>query len=207
MWRRFEPIEIKELDARTGRFAGWGAIVGSEDDGGDTIKRGSMKKWLKRHKPKIYLMHDTPVGVLDVAEEKDHGLWVEGQPDESRDGLDAREKLKSKALDALSIGYRTVKAKDTGRFKRDLLEIDVFHVGLVPYGMHPGSVITAVKALDLEGIKTIRELESLLRDAGHSRKTATMLCSPGFIANLHQGEPDDLATLVGAIRAATATLT
>lgn len=205
--RRFTPIEIKELDERTGSFAGWGSIFDTKDDGGDTVRRGAFKKSLKQRMPKIYLMHDTPVGVMTKAEERDKGLWVEGQPDESRDGLDAREKLKSGALDALSIGFRTVKAKETGRFERDLLELSLYHVGLVPYGMHDQAIITQVKALDLEGIKTIRELEHVLRDAGMPKKTREILCSPGYIASLHQGEPDDVATLVGAIKAATATLT
>ena len=159
------PIEIKETTVRGG-FAGWGAVFDTEDEGGDTIRPGAFRASLSKRMPKIYLEHATSVGVLEVAEERDRGLWVEGMPDDSTDGMDARAKIKSGALDSLSIGYRTVKAAETGRFKRDLLEVDLFHVGLVPFGMHPDAVITSVKAFDLERITTIRELERTLRDAG-----------------------------------------
>jgi HK97 family phage prohead protease len=196
-------VEIKEVGPK-GEFAGWGAILDSEDDGGDTIKPGSMRKWLRSRTPKIYLEHTTSVGVYDVAEERQKGLWVEGQPDESRDGLDARAKVISGALDALSIGYVTKKAKETGRFKRDLLEIEVHHVGLVAFGMHPGAVVTSVKQLDLERITTVRDLERILRDAGFSHKAARTFCSPSYIASLAQGDPvEGAAEVVEAIKAST----
>jgi len=196
-------VEIKEIGQR-GEFAGWGAIFETEDHGGDTIRRGAFVESLKRRMPKIYLEHATSVGVLSVAEERDRGLWVEGVPDESRDGLDARAKIRSRALDSLSIGYHTVKSKETGRLKRDLIEVDLYHVGLVPFGMHEDAVITSVKALDLERITTIRELERTLRDAGFTRKAAEMFCSPGYIASLTQGDPDDdLAELAAALTTAT----
>jgi HK97 family phage prohead protease len=196
-------IEIKETGPR-GEFAGWGTETDVEDDGGDTIRTGAFRKSLRKRRPKIYLMHETPIGKFDVAEEKAKGLWVEGQPDESRDGLDARAKLIAGALDALSIGYRTVKAKETGRFKRDLLEIDLFHVGLVPFGMQPGALVTSVKALDLERVTTVRELERILRDAGFTKKAAETFCAPDYIAKLKRGEPvDGAADFVAAIRAAT----
>lgn len=205
-YKRSIQIEIKEIGPK-GEFAGWGAISEIEDDGGDTIRNGSMKKSLRKRTPKIYLGHETSVGVYEVAEEKDNGLWVEGFPDESRDGLDAREKIKSRALDSLSIGFRTVKAKETGRFKRDLLEIDIFHVGIVAFGMHDQAIITSVKALDVEGFSTIREFERALRDAGFSRKAAEIACAPGFIAKLTQGEPDeDTAELVEVFKASASHL-
>ena len=204
---RFAPIEIKEIDARTGAFAGWGSIFDVEDDGGDTVRAGAFEKSLRVRMPKIYLMHDASIGVLDVAVEKAKGLWVEGRPDESRDGLDAREKLKSGALDSLSIGFRTVAAKETGRFKRDLLEVKLYHVGLVPFGMNEDAVVTAVKALDVEAITNIRDLERLLRDAGLSRKAARIVCSPGYLANLTQRDADEgVAELVDAIKAYTKTI-
>ncbi len=206
---KWADIEFKAEDVTpTGAFAGWGAITGTEDFGGDTILPGAMKKSLKRMQPKIYLEHHSSVGVYDVAEEKGKGLWVEGFPDESRDGLDARAKVISGALDRLSVGYETVKAKETGRFKRDLLEIKVFHVGLVPFGMHDDARITAVKARDIEGITTIRDLERLLRDAGISIKAARMVCAPGFVASLQQRDSvdDDVAEVLEAIKAATDTI-
>lgn len=205
--RHCVPIEIKEIDSRTGAFAGWGSIFDVKDDGGDTVRKGAFEKSLRLRKPKIYLMHESSVGVLDVAVEKPKGLWVEGQPDESRGGLDARENLKSGALDSMSIGYATVTAKETARFERDLLEVKLFHVGLVPFGMNEEAVVTAVKALDLNAVTTIRELEHALRDAGLSRKHAETLCAPGYIAKLSQGDPDEsVAELVKAIKAGTTTL-
>lgn len=197
-------IEVKEVDSRTGAFAGWGSVFDVKDDGGDTVRPGAFKASLEKRMPKIYLEHHTSVGVFTVAEERDRGLWVEGLPDESRDGLDAREKIKSRALDGLSIGFIPVTVKETGRFERDLIEIDLFHVGLVPFGMNDQAVITQVKARDLASVATIRDLERLLRDAGFSIKAAERICSPGFIAELKRGEPvDGMAELVAAMDAST----
>lgn len=200
------PLEIKELDDE-GRFEGWGAVFGEEDMAGDTIVRGAFKKSLAKRMPKIYLGHDTSVGVYDVASEKRKGLWVEGQPDESPDGLSARIKLKSGALDSLSIGYRTVTEKAKPGFRRDVIEADLFHVGIVPFGLHEGAVVTSVKALDLESVETIRELERALRDVGLSEKTAKTLCSVEFHAKLAQRDAvDGAAELVAALDNATATI-
>jgi HK97 family phage prohead protease len=200
--RRMAALEIKQLNAVSGKFAGWASVFDIEDDGGDTVRRGAFASSLKKRKPKIYLEHTTSVGVFEVAEEREKGLWVEGQPDESPDGLTARAKLKSGALDALSIGFRTITAKETGQFKRDLLEVDLFHVGLVPFGMLDEAVVTSVKSLN--GVTELRELEQILRDAGLSKQFAQALCSPGYIASLKRGEPDDdVAQLVASITAGT----
>ena len=197
-----QSIEIKELNPHTGEFAGWASVFDTEDAGGDTVRRGAFIASLEKRMPKIYLEHETSVGMLALAEERDKGLWVEGQPDESSDGLNARAKLKSGALDALSIGFRTLTQKETGRFKRDLLEIDLYHVGIVAFGMHEEALVTSVKSLD--GVTDIRALEKILRDAGFSRKAAQRLCSPGYIANLTQGDPDDdAAQLVASLQAGT----
>lgn len=197
------PLEIKEL-SDDGRFEGWGAVFNEEDDGGDTLIRGLFKKSLAKRRPKIYLGHETSVGVYDVAIEKKYGLWVEGQPDESTDGLTARTKLQSGALDSLSIGFRTVTEKAKPGFRRDVIEAQLYHVGIVPFGMHEGAVVTSVKALDLEGVETIRELERALRDVGLSEKTAKTLCSVEFHAKLAQrdvvdGSAELIATLENAI--------
>lgn len=200
-------LEVKEIDERDGSFEGWAAEFDVEDDGGDTIKRGAFKKSLAVRMPKLYLEHMTSVGVLNEATEKKKGLWVAGKPDDSPDGLAARAKLKSGALDALSIGYRTVTAKETGAFKRDLIEVKLFHVGIVPFGMQPGAVVTSVKALDLEDVHHVRDLEVLLREAGFSRKAAKMLCSTEYIAKLTQSDSDEgAAKLAAALERAAATL-
>lgn len=199
------PIEIKEVSA-TGCFEGWASVFDVEDAGGDTVKRGAFVRSLKSRTPKIYLEHNTSVGVMQVAEEREKGLWVAGQPDDSPDGLAARAKLKSRALDALSIGYNVANggSKETGRFKRDLLDVDLFHVGLVPFGMNEEAVITTVKALDLEGITTLREVERTLRDAGFSQKEAKYLLS---IAKSTQRDSDEAtAELAEAIETAASHL-
>lgn len=199
------PLEIKELDDE-GRFEGWGAVFGEEDEGGDTLVRGLFKKSLVKRKPKIYLEHHSSIGVYDVAVEKKYGLWVEGQPDESPDGLTARMKLKSGALDSLSVGFRTITEKAKPGYRRDVIEANLYHVGIVPFGLNEGAVVTAVKSLDLDKIDNVRELEHALRDVGLSQDTAKKLCSVEFLASLKQRDVVDgvagwAATIESAVKA------
>jgi len=91
-------------------------------------------------------------------------------------GMEAYALLKNGALDGMSIGYRTIAASDEadGRV-RALEEVELFEISLVTFPMNERATVTGVKS-----IKTIREFEKALRDAGFSQREAKAVAAEGF---------------------------
>lgn len=185
-------------DAADGTFSGYGAVFGNVDHGGDVIAKGAFKKslaqWKARKKsPKMLLQHGgafsdgmLPIGVWTSMEEDDYGLKVEGRLyglDTDRGKL-VYEGLKTGALDGLSIGYRAVDfryGKGPDEARRTIKEAELFEVSVVLFGMNDKALIASVKSAD--NIKTIREFEDFLRDAGgFSNAAAKAIASGGFKA-------------------------
>ncbi len=82
---------------------------------------------------------DRPVGVWDEIVEDARGLWVRGRIlDITPQGRMCAALVRAGAMDGLSIGFRTVKARpdDTGRL-RVLTEVDLWEVSVVTFPMLP----------------------------------------------------------------------
>jgi hypothetical protein len=91
-------------------------------------------------------------------------------------GREAMALLRAGAIDSMSIGYRTIEAvpEADGRVRK-LTEVDLYEISLVTFPMLPDAKVTAVKS-----IKTIREFERALRDAGFSQTEAKAIAADGF---------------------------
>jgi hypothetical protein len=91
-------------------------------------------------------------------------------------GREAIALLKADAIDGMSIGYRTVESiPEAGGRVRKLTEVELHEISIVTHPMLPSATVTAIKS-----IKTEREFEAFLRDAGYSRKEATAIALHGF---------------------------
>lgn len=131
-----ESIAIDE----DGRFAGYASVFGKPDEGGDIVMPGAFRKSLQlrgRHRVKMLFQHDPkePVGTWEAIREDIYGLWVEGRlvPEVPRaDAL--RRLIARRAVDGLSIGFRTVKATRE-RHNRRLWEIDLWEISIVTFPM------------------------------------------------------------------------
>lgn len=175
-------FELKKEPDEDGRFEGYASVFGVVDQGMDIVERGAFRKSLgSGRKVKMLWQHDVnqPIGVWDEIAEDERGLYVKGRL--SKDvakGREAMALLRMGALDSMSIGYRTVEAvpESNGRVRK-LMELDLFEVSLVTFPMNEAATITDVKS-----IKTEREFEAFLRDAGYSRKEAAALTLHGFKA-------------------------
>ncbi|WP_226018163.1 HK97 family phage prohead protease [Novosphingobium sp. FKTRR1] len=123
------------------RFAGYAAVFGKRDSGGDTILPGAFAGTLAARKAQgtplpLYWQHrpDQQIGWVDLAEEDAHGLRVIATLDQPQ-GPAARA-LARGAVDGLSFGYRV---RDGQRHSggRDLAAVDLFEVSLVTRPMQP----------------------------------------------------------------------
>ncbi|WP_375597971.1 HK97 family phage prohead protease [Devosia sp. Naph2] len=150
------------IDAE-GRFAGYASVFNRLDSGGDIVLPGAFAKSLAKRRGRIRLLfqHDPkePVGAWESMGEDNHGLFVTGRLVPGVPRSDAlRRLIENRALDGLSIGFRTVKAsrRDGNRL---LHEIDLYEVSIVTFPMMEdariASPLTAGAAI-AAATKTIR---------------------------------------------------
>ena len=156
-----QPIPI---DAE-GRFAGYASVFGEVDDGGDIVMPGAFRKSLGlrgRHRVKMLFQHDPkePVGTWDKVAEDGFGLWVEGRLVGEVPRADAlRRLIERRAVDGLSIGFRTVKAvREAGSGHRRLSEIDLWEISIVTFPMMDAARITGT---DRDG-RLVRSLDAAI---------------------------------------------
>lgn len=126
------------------RISGYASIFGILDDSRDIVLPGAFARSLARRGPgsiRMLFQHDPsqPIGTWNVVREEQRGLYVEGwlAPGSAR-AAEIASLLRAGAIDGLSIGFRTLKAKsDRARKTRQLVEIDLWEVSIVTFPMQP----------------------------------------------------------------------
>jgi HK97 family phage prohead protease len=223
------PFEVKfdAADKPAGYFEGYGAVFGNIDSYGDVIEPGAFaKSLLERQRagrplPPMRAMHGKakwglqPIGKWQVMAEDKNGLHVAGQIAnmDLESGKEVYGLLKDDVLSGLSVGYKVAAngAKmgpgRAGEPRRYLRALDLAEVSLVDDPANPLSnayvVKSAASASPADEIKTIRDFEDFLRDAGFSRAAAKSIAVGGFKA---QPDPRDEADIGEHIRARFAAL-
>ena len=210
---KFQRIALEDV-AADGTFEGYASLFGVPDQGGDIVEPGAFAASLKRRPARdvrLLFQHDPsePIGLWTTLREDARGLFVQGRlmPEVSR-GAEVLALMRAGAVDGLSIGYRTVRARrDAARGLRILTEIDLWEVSIVTFPMLPDARISGVKSRPT----TQRDLERWLRrDAGLSRADAAALLAGGWKAlraRRDVGTEPDTASTLAAIRRATELLT
>jgi phage head maturation protease len=118
--------------------------------------------------------------------EDHHGLHVKGRllVDDVAKAREVYALIKAGAVNGLSIGYRPlVEEFDRTTEVNRLKEVDLWETSLVVFPANEAAVVTS--------IKTIREFETFLREAGWSRAEAKHIASAGF-AQREAGNMDRL---------------
>jgi uncharacterized protein len=135
-----------------GTFEGYASLFGVVDLGRDRVVPGAFRDCLSRKAPrgiKLLWQHDPahPLGVWDEIIEDGRGLRVRGQLDLSvSKAREVHALMRSGAVDGLSIGFRTERArKDAATGIRNLEKLDLWEVSIVTFPMLPGARVSAVK--------------------------------------------------------------
>jgi hypothetical protein len=126
------------------RFAGYAAVFGRPDRGGDVIRKGAFAKALERvGEVPLLWQHKAGavVGRIEHLSEDKRGLRVIAAVGDER----AARLLGNRKLDGLSFGYRVREAKSAGGL-RELVELDLVEVSLVAHPMQPRARVHAVEA-------------------------------------------------------------
>lgn len=188
--RKFAGEAIGNVDA-DGTFTGYASLFGKPDLSRDVVERGAFARALRRRGfagVRMLFQHDPaePIGTwLDIREDE-RGLRVHGRL--ATGVARAREVLvlmRAGALDGLSIGFRTVRArKDAATRTRHILEADLWEISVVTFPMLPGARIEAVKAAG-RPLPSTRQFERWLsRDVKLTRGEARAVIARGYASLL-----------------------
>lgn len=188
---KFTSLDFKQADA-DGSFEGYASLFNREDLGRDIVLPGAFRESLAARGPrgiKLLFQHDAnqPIGIWTTLEEDGRGLYAQGRL--MREVGRAREVMalmRAGALDGLSIGFKTVKARrDRATGVRRLEKIDLWEISIVTFPLLPEARITTTKDTKEKPFAsappTEREFERwLTRDAGLTRSEARALMRAGL---------------------------
>ena len=117
---------------------GYASVFWAPDQGDDVVARGAFAESLALRPPaRVEMLHQhdpaAVIGVWDEVKEDVRGLFVRGRIlDASPIGRLCASLVSASALDGLSIGFRTRRARsDPERKLRVLTEVDLWEVSLV----------------------------------------------------------------------------
>jgi len=129
------------------RFAGYAAVFGRPDRGGDIVRRGAFAKTLRRSAGAVPLLWqhkpERPIGRIDYLKEDRRGLRVIGRLSDGAAGREAAALLKEGAVRGLSFGYRVRSASGEG--PRELTELELVEISLVTLPMQPKARVHALE--------------------------------------------------------------
>lgn len=140
-----------------GVFTGYASLFGAPDLGGDIVQSGAFAASLARRDAasvRMLWQHDPaqPLGRwLDIQEDA-RGLRVRGQLNLAvQRARELQALLVQKAVDGLSIGFRTIQAsKDARNGLRRLLHVDLWEISLVTFPMQPAARVIQPPAASLK---------------------------------------------------------
>lgn len=206
--RKFAPVDFKKVDEQ-GSFEGYACLFNERDMGSDVVMPGAFRKSLQKRGAstiRMLFQHDVnePIGVWRIIREDGKGLYVQGKLlNEVGRAREILSLMRAGALDGLSIGFRTQKARhDRAGGVRRLYEVDLWEISVVTFPMQPNARIRQVKAGCLP---TEREFERwLVRDAGFTRAKARAIIRSGYksLARKQDAAGKDRERLIGVLRRA-----
>jgi len=155
---------------------GYASLWGVADLNGDVVARGAFDRSVAAAGAcGVRMLHQhegrSAIGVWDELREDDRGLWVRGRiMDWSAEARFAQALSRAGALDGLSIGFRSQRARRDGRL-RVLVEVELWEVSLVTFPMLPAArfSVTSQKSAPTRGRRLTGFGEP---EAGRSRSAA-----------------------------------
>ncbi len=153
-----KPLPLHEGEGEGGalEIQGYASLWGVADLNGDVTAKGAFVDSLRRTgAARVRMLHQhesrAVVGVWNEIVEDERGLFVRGRiADWSAEARYAQALSRAGALDGLSIGFRTARARREGRL-RVLSGVELWEVSLVTFPMLPGARFRVRPAHDVGG--------------------------------------------------------
>jgi HK97 family phage prohead protease len=149
-------------------FEGYASLFGVADGGGDTVAPGAFAGSLrKRPAPQVRMLYQhfahAPIGVWETIAEDSRGLYVRGRLiSDVQSARDVRTLLAEGALNGLSIGFRTLRARRGGA-GRTLLEVELWEISVVTFPLLAGSQVTATGTGPADLVRSLHRASTALR--------------------------------------------
>ncbi|WP_372613340.1 HK97 family phage prohead protease [Aquicoccus sp.] len=149
---RFDgALSVTQAESGGAVIEGYASLFGARDQGGDVVEAGAYAASLKRlagegRRVKMLWQHDPaqPIGIWDEVREDGRGLYVKGRLlDAVGRAREAAALIAAGAIDGLSIGYRTLRARKGDTGLRLLKELELWEVSLVTFPMLPSARVGA----------------------------------------------------------------
>ena len=145
----FAPRATIDAD---GTVEGYASLFGELDQARDMMMRGAFAETLSargiRRVPMLFQHYPSePVGIWLELREDHRGLFARGRliPEVAR-GRELLSLLRAGAIDGLSIGFRTSKARIDPRTRiRRIYAVDLWEISIVTFPMLTGARVRAVK--------------------------------------------------------------
>jgi uncharacterized protein len=200
--KRTFAFETKAVE-KDGSFAGYLSVFNNADSYRDVVRPGAFKdslsEWAEKGAlPPVLWQHmsSMPIGPFTSMQEDEKGLKTEGRLliDDVPKAKEAHALLKAKVIRGMSIGYETRDEKfDSKNMINELFKLDLWEGSLVTFPANDEAMVTEVKSLLVKGsLPTLRQFETLLREAGYSRKQATDIAKGGYASLLKREAGGDL---------------
>lgn len=147
---------------------GYASLFGRVDRAGDRVMPGAFAAALARRGAsgiRMLWQHDPnePIGRWTAIGEDRTGLFVRGELlDGVKRGREAAALVADGALDGLSIGFRTVKARRDRAGVRELTEIDLWEISLVTFPMLLGARVRIVETAEARVAAALRRATAAL---------------------------------------------
>jgi HK97 family phage prohead protease len=154
----FKLTEVKEITQdgiKYGCVKGLFSTYGNVDEVGDKVMPGAFSRSITKYKeldqqiPLLY-MHRELIGGIPVLDVEDSAEGLKGTAWinlEVQRGREAYAFAKQKVIKSFSIGYSTVKSERDANGVRELREVELFEISMVPNPANLKAKITDVKAI------------------------------------------------------------
>lgn len=147
----FTPLNLKSI-AAGGVFEGYASLFNRKDQGADIVLPGAFRDTLRERGAsgvRMLYQHNPaePIGVWEMLVEDERGLLARGRlmADVSR-GREVLALMRAGAIDGLSIGFKTIRARrDRVRGGRLIEKVDLWEISVVTFPMLPDARISTVK--------------------------------------------------------------
>ncbi|SFI52684.1 prohead peptidase. Unknown type peptidase. MEROPS family U35 [Phyllobacterium sp. CL33Tsu] len=176
--KKFAGLSIEKVTP-DGSFSGYASLFGEVDLGKDAIEPGAFAKSVRERGAlgiRMLWQHDPnqPIGVWTEIREDSRGLYVEGRLTKgvARAG-EILELMRTGAIDGLSIGFRTVRARSGRAGIRHIQEADLWEISVVTFPMLPSARVGQVKSLARQAPTEAERLSVKLRAAARYIRAVT----------------------------------
>lgn len=197
MLRKDRAVKVRDFDLSVkaagddGQFTGQGSVFGEVDSQNEVVAPGAFTDSLReitakgRKVPALWQHRsDQPIGIYDSLIETGTGLELKGRLLTKSVALaaEAFALMQAGAVTGLSIGYRvreSTRDEQTGVIT--LTKLDLLEISVVTFPANDLARVDAVKMkLAHGGLPTLPEFETLLRDAGFSKRKAAVIANRGL---------------------------